>query len=50
MKTLATCTNCYESFEQDSMIEDIDNFAYCLLCSGNICLVCGKYGHDCEGE
>lgn len=50
MITLATCSVCFDDFDQDSMIEDINNWAYCLVCSGDICPVCGIYAHDCEGE
>jgi hypothetical protein len=32
------------------MIEDIEGARYCLLDSGEICLVCGVYGHKCEEE
>jgi hypothetical protein len=47
---LATCKVCASDFDLESMIEDIAGGKYCLLDSGKICLVCGIYGHDCEGE
>jgi hypothetical protein len=46
----ATCKVCAGDFDIESMIEDIGGAKYCLLDSGAICLVCGIYGHDCEGE
>lgn len=46
----ATCKICSADFEIESMIEDIQGAKYCLLDSGSICLVCGIYGHNCEGE
>jgi hypothetical protein len=47
---LATCKVCASDFDSESMIEDIAGSKYCLLDSGEICLVCGIYGHDCEGK
>ena len=47
---LATCMVCAGDFDAENMIEDIEGAKYCLLDSGNICLVCGIYNHDCEGE
>jgi hypothetical protein len=47
---LATCKICLDDYDLESMIEDIQGAKYCLFDSGEICLVCGVYGHDCEGE
>jgi hypothetical protein len=47
---LATCKICVADYDVESMIEDIEGAKYCLLDSDRICLVCGIYGHDCEGE
>ena len=46
----STCMVCLGDFEDESMIEDIKGTRYCLLDSGDICPVCGIYGHDCEGD
>ncbi len=46
----ATCKVCTSDFDVEDMIEDIQGAKYCLLDSGNICVVCGIYDHDCEGE
>ena len=46
----ATCKVCVSDFDIDDMIADIQGAWYCLLDSGDICVVCGVYGHDCEGE
>ena len=46
----STCMVCLSDFDNESMIEDITGAKYCLLDSGEICLVCGIYGHDCEGK
>ena len=46
---MSTCKVCLNDFEDESMIEDIEGARYCLVDSGEICLVCGIYGHDCEG-
>ena len=46
----ATCKICSSDFDVESMIEDIQGAKYCLVDSGDICPVCGIYGHDCEGE
>lgn len=47
---MSTCKVCLNDFDDESMIEDITGARYCLLDSGAICLVCGIYNHDCEGE
>ena len=47
---LATCKICVDDYDIESMIEDTEGAKYCLLDSGEICLVCGIYKHDCEGE
>lgn len=47
---MSTCMVCLGDFEDESMIEDITGAKYCLLDSGAICLVCGIYEHNCEGE
>ena len=46
---MSTCKVCLNDFDDESMIEDIEGARYCLLDSGEICPVCGVYGHDCEG-
>ena len=46
---MSTCKVCLNDFEDESMIEDIEGARYCLLHSGEICPVCGVYGHNCEG-
>jgi hypothetical protein len=48
MITVSTCKVCLDDFDNDSMIEDIQGSKYCLLDSGDICLVCGIYQHQCE--
>ena len=48
--SMSTCKVCSGDFDNESMIEDIQGAKYCLLDSGAICLVCGIYGHDCEGK
>jgi hypothetical protein len=45
---LATCKVCLNDYEVEDMIEDIEGAKYCLLDSGDICLVCGVYDHNCE--
>ena len=45
---MSTCAVCLDDFEDESMIEDIQGARYCLLDSGEICLVCGVYGHKCD--
>ena len=47
---MSTCMVCLDDFEDESMIEDINGARYCLLDSGEICLVCGVYGHKCDWE
>ena len=47
---LATCKVCLDDYDVESMIEDIQGAKYCLFDSGEICLVCGIYEHDCERE
>jgi hypothetical protein len=47
---LATCKVCASDFDLESMIEDIEGAKYCLFDSSEICLVCGVYEHNCEGE
>jgi hypothetical protein len=46
----STCMVCLGDFDNESMIEDINGTKYCLLDSGDICLVCGIYGLECECE
>jgi len=52
----STCKVCLDDFDDESMIEDIEGAKYCLLDSGDICVVCGIYElcgndeHKCEGE
>ena len=51
MSELATCKVCLNDYEVEDMIEDIQGAKYCLLDSGEICLiclVCGVYDHNCE--
>ena len=50
MSEYSTCKICSDDYLTEDMIEDINGTKYCLLDSGEICLVCGVYGHDCEGE
>ena len=47
---LATCKVCVTDYDVEDMIEDIEGAKYCLLDSGDICVVCGVYEHDCEAE
>ena len=47
---MSTCMVCLGDFDDESMIKDIDGAKYCLLDSGWICVVCGIYKHNCEGE
>lgn len=46
----ATCKICSIDYPIEDMIEDIVGAKYCLLDSGEICLVCGVYAHACEEE
>jgi hypothetical protein len=48
MITVSTCKVCSYDFLDEDMIEDIQGTKYCLLDSGDICLVCGIYQHQCE--
>ena len=48
MNEYSTCKVCATDYLTEDMIEDIEGALYCLIDSGDICLVCGKYGHDCE--
>ena len=47
---MSTCKVCLDDFDDEDMIEDIEGARYCLFDSGEICVVCGVYGHDCEKE
>ena len=46
----STCEVCKGDFDDESMIDDIQGTKYCLVDSGEICPVCGIYGHDCERD
>lgn len=46
--SLATCKTCSEDYELENMFQDIEGANYCWVDAGNICLVCGVYGHNCE--
>ena len=48
MSEFSTCKVCSEDYLTEDMIEDIEGAKYCLLDSGNICVVCGVYDHACE--
>ena len=48
MNSLSTCKICSYDYYNEDMIEDIQGSKYCLRDSGNICPICGIYGHDCE--
>jgi len=48
MSTESTCKVCSVDYLTEDMIEDIQGAKYCLLDSGDICVVCGIYGHECE--
>jgi hypothetical protein len=48
MSELSTCKICLTDYDDEDMIEDIQGAKYCLLDSGDICLVCGIYQHQCE--
>lgn len=50
MSDLSTCKMCSYDYPNDDIIEDIEGAKYCLMCSGDICPVCGVYAHDCEEE
>ena len=47
---ISTCMVCLDDFDNEDMIEDINGTKYCLLDSGDICVVCGIYGLECECE
>ena len=48
--SVATCKVCANDYLLEDMIQDIEGANYCLIDSGDICLVCGVNGHKCEGE
>lgn len=48
MSELSTCKVCLNDYLTEDMIEDIEGAKYCLFDSGDICLVCGVYDHNCE--